>query len=148
MPSMLTLLAMLQLAHADGDPHNPVGVDVPRRQRAILDTYDAAQVSRREIDTLLPLEWTFERVGREDLSAGDRWFFTGRLAGSQAYGIVHSALNNHAVWLHNRRGNQIVANALYRRAWHAAVQADHPGQELLYSNVDCGPGDGSPRRYF
>ena len=87
MPSMLTLLAMLQLAHADGDPHNPVGVDVPRRQRAILDTYDAAQVSRREIDTLLPLEWTFERVGREDLSAGDRWFFTGRLAGSQAYGI-------------------------------------------------------------
>jgi len=84
---MFLLLSILSLALADGDPHNPVGVDVPRNQQAILDTYDAAHVSRREVDTLLPLEWTFQRREREDLEAGDRWFFTGRLAGSQAYGI-------------------------------------------------------------
>ena len=84
---MLPLLTMLSLALADGDPHNPVGVDIPRSQQDVLDTYDAAQVSRREVDTLLPLEWTFERVAREDFSGGDRWVFTGRLAGSQAYGI-------------------------------------------------------------
>jgi len=66
---------------------------------------------------------------------------------SHAFGLVHPALNNHAVWLHNRRGNQIVANAMYRRAWHVAEAAEHPAMELLYNNVDCGPGDGWPRRY-
>lgn len=80
------LWLLLSLAHADGDPHNPVGATIPPAQRDILATYDAAHTSRREVDTLLPLDWVFDRVAREGLTK-DRWFFTGRLAGSQAYGI-------------------------------------------------------------
>ena len=124
------------------------------RARVLGDLRDAARALADELqrrsDERDPLPMADEVVAwcRVLRAYDDIVCIGGEVQRSQAYGIVHSALNNHAVWLHNRRGNQIVANALYRRAWHAAVQADHPGQELLYSNVDCGPGDGSPRRYF
>lgn len=81
---MLSLL--LSLAFADGDPQNPLGANIPPAQQAVLATYDAAHTSRREVDTLLPLEWTFDRVAREAI-ADDAWFVTARLSGSQAYGI-------------------------------------------------------------
>jgi len=71
----------------------------------------------------------------------------GEMQASHAFGLVHPSLNNHAVWLHNRRGNQIVANAMYRWAWHRAAAAGHRGQQLLYDNVGCGPGDGTLRRW-
>lgn len=80
------LWLLFSLALADGDPHNPVGANVPRGQQAVLATYDAAHTSRREVDTLLPLDWAFERRAREQVGEGE-WFVTARLAGSQAYGI-------------------------------------------------------------
>jgi hypothetical protein len=81
---MLWLLTTLALA--DGDPHNPIGANIPPNQQDILATYDAAHTSRREVDTLLPLTYAFDRFAREEVAAGE-WFVTARLAGSQAYGI-------------------------------------------------------------
>ena len=74
------------LAFADGDAHNPLGVRLRPAGQDVFATYDAAHVSRREIDTLDPVDAAYQFAYVRAVEHGG-WQVSASLRGSQAYGI-------------------------------------------------------------